>query len=328
METEEKLFDKARINVSQPDIAASQIRTYLQFFSARRQRYAQTNRVIAELDPSDALSLNKIYQDFNVRFNELNQSINEALKSNDIGSAIKSLDEFNELFQTMEAEYKKYEDKYRFISQETAPLYEQMRQEHQELVNSVRLQLENTRSELYAKIQQGIENLLQIKKEYGFTGAYKDKIVSGMRKAKIFSFIYFWAFIVAVLLIPILITATFMVPDFHALKWYEALIIRASIVATLAWMAAFFHRNYSLKTVLVMKFEHLARLLGGGAATVADLVKSDEAARSKVYSQMPDLFLNIDDLSEIASKEIRSTVRSRKETIELIREFRSILKEG
>lgn len=328
MANENELFNKGALDVSRPDVATSQIRTYLQFFSVRRQRYNQVNRLIAELDPDDALSLNEAYQDFNNRFNEINKTINEAIKANDIDLAVKSLEMFNELFQKMESEYKKYIGQYPPPTQEWLQIYEQIQQEHRQLVNELRLQLENTRSELYGKVQSGIDDLLQIKKEYGFTGAYKDKIVWGIWKARMLSFIYLWAFIISVVLIPVLIAATFMIPDFHELKWYEALIIRASIVATLAWMAAFFHRNYSLKTVLLMKFDHLARLLGGGVATIADLVKSDEAARAKVYSQMPELFLNMDELSEIASKELRSTGRSRKEALELIKEVKAFLREG
>ncbi|MCW9024041.1 MAG: hypothetical protein OQK73_05105 [Gammaproteobacteria bacterium] len=323
-----KLLNNLSIETSRPEVAAGQIRTYLQFFSARRQRYNNTNRIIAVLNPEDALILNDEYQRFNNNFNEANKKINEALKNNDISLAIKTLEMFDEIFQKMELVYLEHEDQYKQIPADLSQIYDQLQSDYREVISSLNLQLDNSRSELFGKIQDGIDNLLQLKKELGFTGTFKDKIEREILKSKILSFIYLWSFILTLLLIPLLVITSFIIPDIHTLEWYEALAVRASIVATLVWMATFFHKNYSLRTVLVMKFDHMERLLGGGAATIADLVKSDEPARAEVYRRMSELFLNMDDLSEIVSKELRPTIKSKKEAINLLKEVKSVLKDS
>ena len=295
------LFTSEKIESNQPEVAVIQIRNYIQYFSARRQRYSNTNRVIASLEPEEGISLNEKYQNFNSRFSEIQTSVNEALKENDIIKAIKSMNEFNVIFDFMEKEYLKHEKEYKMVPADLESIYQEMHQNYNSIASSLKLQLDNSRSEIFAKIQEGINSLLEIKDEYGITGSFKNKIFWEILKTKASAFLYFWLFMGSLILIPILIGATFVVPDISNLKWYEAYILRLSIAAPLVWMAAFFHKNHSLSTVAAMKFDHLNRLLGGGAGTIAELVKSDDLAKAEVYKRLSVLFLDIKDISDIAS---------------------------
>lgn len=295
------LFTSEKIESHHPEVAVPQIRNYIQYFGSRRQRYNNTNKVVASLEPEEGIELNEKYQNFNLKYNEINTAVNEALKENDIIKAIESMNEFNIIFHSMEKEYIKHEKEYQTLPADLKSLYQEMHQNYNHISNSLKLQLDNSRSEIFVKIQEGINSLLEIKDEYGITGSFKNKIFWEIVKTKASSFLYFWLFIGSLVLIPTLIGATFIVPDISKLKWYEAYILRLSIAAPLIWMAAFFHKNHSLRTVAAMKFDHLSRLLGGGAGTIAELVKSDETAKAEVYKRLSVLFLDIKDISDIAS---------------------------
>jgi 4-amino-4-deoxy-L-arabinose transferase-like glycosyltransferase len=294
----------------------------MQFFGARQGRYNNTNRVIAAINQNEAIALNDEYRKFQRRYGEITKSVNEALKENNVQKAVENLELFNEIFQRMEDIYKKYETEYKKIPDSLEPVFQQLQQDLSETVSSLKIQLNNSRSELFQKIQTGIDTLLQIKRELGVTGTFKEKIEGEILKTKIISFIYLWSFIGILILIPVLVASTFILDEFRTLKWYEAYFVRLSIVAPLVWIAAFLHKNYSLRSVAAMKFDHLERLLGGGAATIADLVKGDSSAQAVVYKRLSELFLDMKDLSDIASREARPSTKAVKEALEIVKDMK------
>lgn len=325
MEDQTAIFDvEAFQELPQPEQQA-RLQAEAQQFAQRRSVYQQLRNIAVSLE--DYRSISNALTDFEPKFNEWYRPTVQLVKTGNVAECIKKFEEANALFAPMEeliAEIAPIsapvKTEVRAFAKKLTSDFERRATEliskHEELADSLRV-------ELSGKIQSGIDDVLNIKRELELTDTFGSRIRSVVNDAPKKAKSSLIVFGVTLALLLSAMVGSFFVPSFKDLPWYASIGLRLSIGAPIFWFALVAFSEYKLHKLSEMKYDHLDRLLGGGASTIAQLVQSDEPAKAAVYRKLSELFLEIQDITQIVANRKNPTEASVKEANELLKEIRA-----
>ncbi len=314
------IFSKLTVDDRSDDLALADIQKYQQLASYFRQRYQLLNSIIPFIDDEEeAKNVSFAFSEFNQEFSEINQEASKYIqeKERNINKALNAIRKYDKPFNKIESIYQKYKDKIATITPSIESVYRELQIEQGQYINTLNAQWTTLQNKLSDQIEKGIESLLEVKLTQGITGAFKDQITSEITNNRRAEKIYFILFLGALFLIPISIVGIYFIEELKNLPWSDLLLIKLSIAAPLIWVARWFSKNYAHARLASIKFDHLNRLLGEGANTIAKLVEVDATAKSEVYRRFAELFLDIKDLESIAIKQPKHPLEDIKEIVEI-----------
>lgn len=314
------IFSKLTVDERSDDLALAEIQKYQQLASYFRQRYQLLNSVVPLIDDEeDAKNISFAFSEFNQEFSEIHQEANKYIqeKERNINRAVEKIRKYDELFNKIEPIYQKHKDIIAAVNPSLESIYRELQIEQGQYINTLNAHWTTLQNKLSDQIEKGIESLLEVKLTLGITGAFKDQITKEITNNQKAEKIYFILFLVTLFLIPISIIGIYFVEELKNLPWNDLLLIKLSIAAPLIWVARWFSKNYAHAKLASIKFDHLNRLLGEGANTIAKLVEVDATAKSEVYRRFAELFLDIKDLEGIAVKQPKHPLEDIKGIVEI-----------
>lgn len=320
-----KIFSRLTIDDRSDASTLLGIQQYNQLASLLRQRYQLFNSIVPILEDADeAKQVSFALTDFNKEVGEIQQEVNKYTgeSGRNLNKALEAIRKYDESFNKIEPLYEKYKDKIHSLTPSLEPFLQELLTEQAQYINSLNTQWSVLQNKLSEQIDKGIESLLEVKLTQGITGAFKDQITNEISNNRRAEKIYFFLFVTTLLLIPTLIGGVYFIDTFKALEWSELSLIKLSIVIPLIWIARWFSKNYAHARLAAIKFDHLNRLLGEGANTIAKLVEVDATAKADVYRRFAELFLDIKDLESIAVKQPKHPIEDLKEFAETLKRLR------
>jgi len=318
------IFSKLSVHANTDEEAVLDLKKFQQLASQIRQRYQLLNTVVPLIeDEEEAKNVSFAFTELNQQFNAINQEVNKYTneKERNLSKALESIKKYDEVFNQVEPIYQAHKDKIMSAYPSVETIMQDVMIEQKQYINSLNAQWSTLQNNLTEKIEKGIESLIEVKQTLGITGAFKDQIKSEITYNKRAEIIYFSLFIITLLLIPALIGGVYFIPELRGLNWEDLLVIKISIIIPLIWVARWFSKNYAHARLASIKFDHLNRLLGEGANTIAKLVEADTTAKAEVYKRFAELFLDIKDLESIAIKQPKHPIEDIKEFIDISKRF-------
>lgn len=319
------IFSKLNIDNETDESALKHTQKYQQLANLMSQRYRSLNSVVPLVeDEEEAKLIGFSFAEFQQEFGVLNQEVNRYIneKERNLGKAIDAIRKYDDLFNKIEPVYQKYKERLSLISPSIESALQELQQEHSQHVNTLNAQWSTLQNKLAEQIEQGVQSLLEVKLTLGITGAFKGQITKEIKRNRTSEKVYFALFVLTLLLIPASIGGVYFIDRLSGLEWNDLLLIKLSIVIPLIWIAKWFSKNYAHARLASIKFDHLNRLLGEGASTIAKLVEADSEAKSEVYRRFAELFLDIKDLESIALSQPKHPAEDIKDAIELQRRLR------
>lgn len=319
------IFSRLTIDDRSDASTLSGIQQYNQLASLLRQRYQFLNSIVPTLEDADEAKLVSFaLTEFNQEFGAIQQEVNKFTgeTGRNLNKALESIRKYDEPFNRIEPLYEKFKDKIQSLTPSLEPFLQELITEQAQYINSLNTQWSALQNKLSEQIDKGIESLLEVKLTQGITGAFKDQITSEITNNRRAEKIYFFLFVTTLLLIPTLIGGIYFIDTLKALEWSDLSLIKLSIVIPLIWIARWFSKNYAHARLASIKFDHLNRLLGEGANTIAKLVEVDATAKADVYRRFAELFLDIKDLESIAVKQPKHPIEDLKEFAETLKRLR------
>lgn len=314
------IFSKLTIDDRSAESALSDIQKYQQLAAHLRQRYHSLNSIVPLIDDEEeAKEVSFAVTVFNQEFNSINQEVSRFTqeKERNLNKALEAARKYDGPLNKIEAIYQKHRDKIASVSPQLEAVLQELLTEQSQYVNNLNTQWSALQNKLSDQIEKGIESLLEVKLTQGITGAFKDQITNEIQHNQRAEKIYFFLFVVTLLLIPASIVGVYFVEPLKTLEWGDLLLIKLAIAAPLIWVARWFSKNYAHARLASIKFDHLNRLLGEGANTIAKLVEVDATAKAEVYRRFAELFLDIKDLESIAVKQPKHPIEDIKEIVEI-----------
>ncbi len=318
------IFSNLSIDSNTDEEAIQELQKFQQLASQFRQRYQLLNTVVPLIDDKEeAKDLSFKFTEFSNNFNKVNQESSKYINEKDrnLSKALQAIKRYDQIFNDIEPVYEKYKDKIVQDNPHFEPIFNELLNEQKQYINSLNAQWSTLQNNLTDQINKGIQSLFEVKQTFGITGTFKEQIESEIKTNKRAETVYFLLFSLTLLLIPTLIVGMYFVPELNKLTWDNLLIIKISIVIPLIWIARWFSKNYAHARLASIKFDHLNRLLGEGANTIAKLVEADTTAKAEVYRRFAELFLDIKDLEGIAIKQPKHPIEDIKDFIDISKRF-------
>ena len=329
METEnQEIFNEKAFLALDQTTQQNKLKPIMQTFHYRRANYNQLRNQIVDIEKF--LEISEHIAKFEEKFIPWNKKLQTAVNSNNITQAISFFKEGNSIYEPMEKIYIETLPEQLTNGISLTSLATQLEStfttKADELLAQQKEDIETVRNQINQKIQDGINDVLNLKNELKITGTFKERIETQLGNAPGKVKLYFGWFIASVILLSVLLVTSFFIPQLQALEWYASLAVRASIALPLFWISQTLYSNYKFYRVAEMKYDHLDRLLGGGVSEITRMI-DDPEAKSAAYHKLSELFLDIHDLSGIVASEKNPTHKSITEATEMIKQVRSISKD-
>ena len=319
------IFSKLSIDNQSDKISVDQLQKYQQLAAQFNQRYQLIRPAISLIDDKEkAKEVSFAFSEYNSNFSEINQEVNKYLteKEQNLNKALSLIKKYDNIFNEIEPIYQANKELILDTSTALGQIHRELQQEQKQYINSLNAQWSTLQSQLKDQIDKGIESLLEVKLTLGITGSFKEQIEKEIDFNKRSEIIYFVLFILTLVLIPVSISGVYFVEELKSLPWEDLLLIKASIALPLIWIARWFSKNYAHARLALIKFDHLNRLLGEGANTIAKLVEADSEAKSEVYKRFAELFLDIKDLENISLKQPKHPIEDVKDIIDITKNWK------
>jgi len=323
------IFSGVDINSLTEEKALAELQNYVHLANSLRTKYQNVHRVVALIDDAEeAKKVSFAIAEFNKRLNELNQAINTALqeKTKNLSLAAEKIKEFDKLFNSVEPIYEKHKKLFLSLLRINDEDHDPLHDIKTNVVDRLNSQWSTLQNNLTRKIEEGIQSVLNIKLTLGVTGVFKDQIEGEITRNREDAKKYFDRFMLTLLAIPVLLGSTYILNSITKLEWQDALFLRLSIVIPLIWLAKWYSTNYTYSQLAAIKFDHLNRLLGEGAPTIAKLVEADQSAKSEVYKRLAELFLDINDLTSFAGNQPKHPAESINEVLDMHKKLKELIK--
>jgi len=283
-----------------------ELRAYIHFSQQWRQRYFPLRRVVSTLgSDSDAAQLSLAVEQADREFDSIRKAASQALseKDLDVAAARRELNKLDRVFNQLETYLDQYRVEIAALIPESEALQAEFREELVGRLQAVQMNWLELEQRLGDRIQEGIRSLVEIKGNLELTGAFRGQINAELARAERSEVINFSGFILTVLSVPGCIAGFYFFEPFRSLEWSDGVMLKVAVAGALLWIAKWFSRNYANARMTRRKFDHLHRLLGEGAPTIAKMVEADETAKSDVYRRLVALFLEIGEPSSSAIEE-------------------------
>ncbi|MDM5264508.1 hypothetical protein PF327_09900 [Sulfurovum sp. XTW-4] len=323
-----KIFDEETFATLTQTEQQQQLKTIQVTFHYRRANYNQLRNEIVDIERFIELS-NRLVK-FEEEFGPWNQKLQTAINNKNIAQAITFFKEGNTIYEPMEKFYIEILPEALTSGFSLKSLATQLEStfntKANELLEQQKKDIKAIQTQINEKIQNGIDDVLNLKNELKITGTFKERIETQLSGAPEKVKLYFILFIVSVILLSVLLVSSFFIDTLKDLEWYASLAVRASIALPLFWISQTLYSNYKFYRVAEMKYDHLDRLLGGGVSEITRMI-DDPEAKSAAYHKLSELFLDINDLSGIVASEKHPTHKSIAEATEIIKQVRAISKD-
>ncbi len=323
-----EIFDEEEFNNLTEAEKRSKAQSIQQLFIQRRSNYHQIRNQTLDLQAHKTIS--EAIIDFDTKFSAWNNQTQQTVRQNNINQIVSQFQSGNELFRPMEELYHNFLIEgipYGFgIKDFVSNIEEKFSRKYEDMLEHSRKTQAALKEELLNKISEGIDDVLNLKNELKITGTFKERIEKQLTDSPQKAKTYFGWFIASVVLLCILLVGSFFIPSLKSLEWYASLALRASVALPIFWISQTLYNNYKYYRVAEMKYDHLDRLLGGGASEITRMI-DDHEAKALAYHRLSELFLDIQDLTGIVSSDKHPTQKSLNEATEMIKQVKAITKD-
>lgn len=311
----ENVFSRINIEGFSFESASASVLAYREYAHSLILRYAALRRVAPALDnQAEGIELVEKLNNFEGNLTKLlNRVPAEQGKLTNISDAQSAFREFAPIVDDMDSQLERYSSQIRLNALNSEVLTNQVTELIQGHFRAYTAEIKILQDGLQRVINQGVEQLLDIKQNLSLAGNFKSQIsvqaVANRRNAR------WWlvAFVSALLLIPVALYAVHKIGEHEKLPTDVLWPIHASVVVSMLWISKWFSRNFAEAKSLTLHFDHLERLLNEGFATIKSMV--DESARPEVSRKVANLFLDLSDPLRTKASEPESPAEMLKDAI-------------
>jgi len=295
------IFNEDAFRDLQQSEKQAKLRYYFQSFQNRKTLY---DKISQELyDVNSIQKFTEALQRFIEKYPIWHKQTHHQIESGDIDGSFQKLKEGNDLFAPMEK-----------LVNELKPAYTLGLSDIEDIKNvlsdSFNLNAAAYTDEIAEKIDNGIQKLYDVKVEQDIRHAFSSDVKKAVFYCNVGKVLSMLAFIITILLLLAGLLSTYIEPQISLGGYslakiggddYRSFAMRLSIALPLIWMAYFFNNLYKYYHVATAKFDHLNRLLHDGSRAIIELLDNDETAIALTRKRLSELFLEIDDTTNIVS---------------------------
>lgn len=265
------------------------------------QRFAQKRSYFHQVRNSPFIStdnwneLNKKLVEFdNNQFKTWNQQWSNISRQQNVNSYSTHFDKGQEIFKELEE-----------LINEVSPKFEHSESVEalkEEILTKVDNDINSLASEIKKQVEDGIQDLVALKAEYKLQDTFAESIKTQKSNSKTQKDLFFKLFVGSVVLIPILVLTSFLIPKINNLEIWFQWSIRLLISVTLGILSVFLYNQYKIYHLINLKYSHLYNFIGGGATFVAELVGLKESLKKEFNKKVANMFIDIDDILAIIKR--------------------------
>lgn len=166
----------------------------------------------------------------------------------------------------------------------------------EEILTKVDNDLNSLASEIKKQVENGIQDLVALKAEYKLQDTFAESIKTQKTNSEKKKNLLFKLFVGSVILIPLMVLSSFLIPKISSLEIWFQWSIRLLISVTLGILSVFLYNQYKTYHLIHLKYSHLYNFIGGGATFVAELVGLEESLKKEFNKKVANMFIDIDDI--------------------------------
>ncbi|WP_036380060.1 hypothetical protein [Muricauda sp. MAR_2010_75] len=288
-----------------------------------QQRFAQKRSYFHQIRNSPFITndnwneLNKKIVEFDTtQFKAWNQQWSNVSRQQNLNSYINHFDKGVEIFGELEDLVNDISPKFEH-SESVEALKE-------EILTKVDNDINSLASEIKKQVEDGIQDLVALKAEYKLQDTFAESVKAQKTNSEKQKNRFFNLFVSSVILIPLMVLSSFLIPKVNDLEIWFQWSIRLLVSITLGILSVFLYNQYKIYHLIHLKYSHLYNFIGGGATFVAELVGLEESLKKEFNKKVANMFIDIDDilmsirkakhpsenLSETSSKTLDSVMKN------------------
>lgn len=277
------------------------LRHYFQLFNNRKALY---DKVGGELyDVNSIQVFTETYQQFLEKYPLWHKQTHHVIESGDIDESFQKLKDGNNLFEPMEKTLYKLKPTYSLDLNSIEDI-------KNTLSDTFNINAAEYTDSIAKKIDDGIQKLYDVKVEQDIRHTFSRDVKNAIIFYNIGRVLSLLAFIITILFLMGGLLSTYLEPKISYFGYslsvagagdYSGFALRLSIALPLIWMAYLFNNLYKYYHVAAAKFDHLNRLLHDGSRSIIELLDNDEVAIALTRKRLSELFLEIDDTTNIVT---------------------------
>lgn len=254
----------------------------------QKRNYYQNQRSNSMISPYQWNDLQQMIANFDLAYNNWSRNWGNVSRQQTSKAFI---DYFNQIVPEINKLDEKIDD--------LRPKYEHsesVEEIKKEILAKIDSDLANLANQINIQITNGIQDLIDLKAEYKLQDTFFEAIKSERKYSDNQRKLYLNLFVGSVLLIPMFLLFSFLIPRINDLAISLQWSIRVTISVTLGLLSIFFFNQYRVSRIILLKYKHLSNFIGGGATFISELIGLNEEAKKDVNRKLADMFINIEDL--------------------------------
>lgn len=282
------IFDKSELeNLNGPAIQQKGNEIHQRFAQKRGYFHQVRNSPFISSDSWNELN-KKIVEFDNNQFKTWNQQWSNISRQQNVDSYLNHFNKGQDIFKELED----------FIN-EISPKFEHSESVEalkEEILTKVDNDINSLASEVKKQVEDGIQDLVALKAEYKLQDTFAESIKSQKTSSEKQKDRFFNLFIGSIVLIPIMILVTFLIPKISDLEIWFQWSLRLVISGTLGVLSVFLYNQFKIYHLINLKYSHLYNFIGGGATFVAELIGLEESLKKDFNKKVANMFVDIDDI--------------------------------